>query len=169
MSSELELISATTSRCFQLALSPELQSYSVLKLFFAAKENPSEEILIQVAIWAIGEYGDLLVAGKEAGPDGSQIQVCVMVTLCIICTQVSSTDVLNFLQNCGKLNGFDMASSGGGLLIGGSTLLEGPAAGSSPMLELLTTAMVKLSTRLPNERNRIQKILRQFQTSKTDR
>lgn len=152
---------------FLLSLSPELQSYSVLKLFFAAKENPSQGFLKQVAIWAIGEYGDLLVAGKEAGPDGSLIHV-------------SPSDVLTFLENCEK-HGTQIhsVSSAGSpsirsptgspasysLLIGGSTLLENSSSGSSVTSELLSTCLIKLAARFPNEKTRIERMLKQNDAS----
>jgi AP-1 complex subunit gamma-1 len=44
-----------------IATSPELQTYSVQKLFAALKEDISQEALTLAGTWVIGEYGDSLL------------------------------------------------------------------------------------------------------------
>ncbi|KTW31507.1 hypothetical protein T552_00149 [Pneumocystis carinii B80] len=40
---------------------PELQSYTIRKLFFSLQKNLTQEALTLVGIWTIGEYGELLL------------------------------------------------------------------------------------------------------------
>ena len=46
-----------------IATSPELQTYSVQKLYASLKSDISQEALTLVGTWCIGEYGDLLLRG----------------------------------------------------------------------------------------------------------
>ncbi|KAI5287445.1 clathrin associated protein complex large subunit [Ascosphaera aggregata] len=48
-----------------IATTPELQTYSVQKLYAALKEDISQEGLTLAASWVIGEYGDLLLKGGQ--------------------------------------------------------------------------------------------------------
>ncbi|KAI5306272.1 clathrin associated protein complex large subunit, partial [Ascosphaera pollenicola] len=53
-----------------IATTPELQTYSVQKLYAALKEDISQEGLTLAASWVIGEYGDLLLkAGQNEGEE----------------------------------------------------------------------------------------------------
>eukprot|EP01017_Pseudomicrothorax_dubius_P015125 TRINITY_DN1756_c0_g2_i2.p1 TRINITY_DN1756_c0_g2~~TRINITY_DN1756_c0_g2_i2.p1 ORF type:complete len:885 (+),score=241.38 TRINITY_DN1756_c0_g2_i2:41-2695(+) len=54
---------------------PQLQLYSVTKLYFSLRENINQEGLVRVGIWALGEYAQLLVGGSATGPDGLPIVV----------------------------------------------------------------------------------------------
>ena len=52
----------TVNRAANIILnSPQLHQYAVKMLFWAAKENSGQEGLVQLAVWCIGEYADLLV------------------------------------------------------------------------------------------------------------
>jgi len=46
-----------------IASTPELHSYSVQKMYIALTNDMSQQTLVQVALWCIGEFGDLLVSG----------------------------------------------------------------------------------------------------------
>lgn len=66
-----------------VAHTPELQGYSVQKLFAALKADVSQESLTLAAIWTIGEYGDALLQGGggfeeegEVAPQVSEADIC---------------------------------------------------------------------------------------------
>jgi AP-1 complex subunit gamma-1 len=61
----LHLISAT----------PQLQSYTVTKLFFTLRENITQEGLAKVGLWCMGEFGSQLVSGKAISSDNTPIRV----------------------------------------------------------------------------------------------
>jgi AP-1 complex subunit gamma-1 len=44
-----------------IASSPELHEYAVQKMYSALKEDLSQQTLIQVAVWCVGEFGNLLL------------------------------------------------------------------------------------------------------------
>ncbi|KAK2812644.1 hypothetical protein FQN50_001290 [Emmonsiellopsis sp. PD_5] len=48
-----------------IATTPELQTYSVQKLYASLKEDISQEALTLAASWVIGEYGDALLRGGQ--------------------------------------------------------------------------------------------------------
>ncbi|KAB8260545.1 adaptin N terminal region-domain-containing protein [Aspergillus pseudonomiae] len=48
-----------------IATTPELQTYSVQKLYMSLKEDISQEGLTLAATWVIGEYGDNLLEGGQ--------------------------------------------------------------------------------------------------------
>ncbi|PYI27071.1 vesicle coat complex AP-1, gamma subunit [Aspergillus indologenus CBS 114.80] len=48
-----------------IATTPDLQTYSVQKLYLALKEDISQEGLTLAATWVIGEYGDNLLRGGQ--------------------------------------------------------------------------------------------------------
>jgi AP-1 complex subunit gamma-1 len=45
-----------------IAATPDLHAYAVGKLYLALANEPKQQALVQVAVWCIGEFGDLLVA-----------------------------------------------------------------------------------------------------------
>jgi len=61
--------------CRVVASTPDLHSYTVIKLYFNMKESISQEALVHVGIWCLGEFGDHLVSGRAVGPDDQPIQV----------------------------------------------------------------------------------------------
>jgi len=66
----------------------ELHSYTVIKLYANMRESLSQEALVHVGVWCLGEFGDLLVSGPTAvGPDDQPLAA------------VSSSDVLDLLYD----------------------------------------------------------------------
>lgn len=53
----------------------ELIIYSVFKLFLSLKNNYNKEGLAKVAIYTIGEFGDLLVSNSVIGPENDVLKV----------------------------------------------------------------------------------------------
>eukprot|EP01071_Lankesteria_metandrocarpae_P008599 Lankesteria_metandrocarpae@DN5000_c0_g3_i1.p1 len=76
-----------------VSVSAGLHQYTVHKLYCAVHGNLGQEALVQVAIWCIGEYGDLLTDSTAKGPDGGNIVVAPSAILDLledIMKQVSS-------------------------------------------------------------------------------
>merc|ERR1711920_834189 len=61
--------------CKAVAATPELYGYTVIKIYFNMKETISQEALVHVGVWCLGEFGDHLVSGRAVGPDDQPIQV----------------------------------------------------------------------------------------------
>jgi AP-1 complex subunit gamma-1 len=72
--------------CQIVAGTPDLHSYTVIKLYFNMKETLSQEALVHVGVWCLGEFGDHLVSGRAVGPDNQPIHV-------------SPADVIDLLQD----------------------------------------------------------------------
>merc|ERR1740123_1421292 len=72
--------------CRVVASTPELHSYTVIKLYFNMKESLSQEALVHVGVWCLGEFGDHLVSGRAVGPENQPIVV-------------SSADVIDLLND----------------------------------------------------------------------
>jgi len=53
----------------------ELNLYSVHKLYITVKNNLAQEGLVKVALYTIGEFGDILVKNSVQGPDNETIVV----------------------------------------------------------------------------------------------
>ena len=51
-----------------------MHTYAVQKVYLALTKDSSQQILVQVAVWCIGEFGDLLIANSQ-GPEGENISV----------------------------------------------------------------------------------------------
>lgn len=58
-----------------IATTPELHQYSVTKVYFALKENLNQIGLVQLGVWLVGEFGEMLVNGSCKNPDGNPIVV----------------------------------------------------------------------------------------------
>ncbi|XP_063680914.1 AP-1 complex subunit gamma-1-like isoform X2 [Bolinopsis microptera] len=84
--------------------SPEMYAFIVQKLFLALREDISQQPLVQVATWAIGEYGELLVAGPcDIGEPVEVSELEVVDTLehivtGSVCSKVSKYYTLNALM-----------------------------------------------------------------------
>lgn len=74
-----------------VASSPELHSYAVQKMYVALSTDLNSQVLSQVGVWCIGEFGDLLVANKT-NQDPESITV-------------SESDVIDLLEKIAKYTG----------------------------------------------------------------
>ena len=61
-----EVISSTAHI---ISSSPELQAYSVHKLYRGLKENTDQQGLVLLSVWCIGEYGDLITKSRVTFPE----------------------------------------------------------------------------------------------------
>ncbi|XP_069881615.1 AP-1 complex subunit gamma-like 2 isoform X1 [Dipodomys merriami] len=99
----------------------ELHAYSVRRLYSALAEDISQQPLVQVAAWCIGEYGDLLVEGNCEDTEPLQVE---------------EEDILALLETVLQSHMSLPATRGYAL-----------------------TALMKLSTRLQGDNNRIRKVV----------
>ena len=77
-----EVLSSTANI---ISSTPELQAYSVHKLYRALKENIDQQGLVILSVWLIGEYGDLLTKNKVTFPD-------------VVYNPVTPTEINNILE-----------------------------------------------------------------------
>ncbi|KYQ91955.1 clathrin-adaptor gamma chain [Tieghemostelium lacteum] len=75
-----------------ISSSPELSSYAVQKFYLALAQDISQQPLTQVALWCIGEYGDLLVMDKSQLPKDEEG----------LAIQVSETNVMELIESIFK-------------------------------------------------------------------
>lgn len=68
-----------------IAAAPEVHTYAVQKVYLAITKDITQQILVQVAVWCIGEFGDLLIAGGNQTVEGETISV-------------TESDVIDLLQ-----------------------------------------------------------------------
>lgn len=128
---------------------PDLQSYTVYKLYTALKQDVSQESLTLAGVWTIGEYGDVLLQGATttvadhsngaAGEDEDATTGAASVS-----EAVSEKDVIDLLDK----------------------ILVSPYTNTT-IRQFVLTALTKLSTRFsqPEQIARLGKALHQFDTS----
>ena len=58
-----------------VATTEELHAYAVAKLYMALHDDLSQEALVYAGIWAVGEYGDVLVRNEIVDGDEAQLRV----------------------------------------------------------------------------------------------
>jgi AP-1 complex subunit gamma-1 len=59
-----------------ISSTPDLHGYTAYQLYKIIRNDITQQPLVQVALWTIGEFGDLLVNGQYQQPDdGENIQV----------------------------------------------------------------------------------------------
>lgn len=58
-----------------IATTPDLHQYSVTKSYYAMKENLNQIGMVQLGVWLVGEFGEMLVNGQARDPDGNPIIV----------------------------------------------------------------------------------------------
>ena len=92
------------SSIINLIISTEqLHVYSVHKLFIAMKSNMSQEALIKVGVYILGELGFLLVSHSVTGPEEETISVSedeLIAHLSEINNRKYSSDIKEYLMNC---------------------------------------------------------------------
>eukprot|EP01121_Diplochlamys_sp_Union-15-3_P013138 TRINITY_DN4040_c0_g2_i5.p1 TRINITY_DN4040_c0_g2~~TRINITY_DN4040_c0_g2_i5.p1 ORF type:complete len:828 (-),score=149.24 TRINITY_DN4040_c0_g2_i5:70-2553(-) len=70
-----------------IAQTPELQSYAVHKMYLSLSNDVTQQSMIQVGVWCIGEFADLLIVGESGtGEDGKEF------------VKVTEQDVINLLK-----------------------------------------------------------------------
>ena len=93
-----------TSSIINLIVSTqELHIYSVHKLHIAMKSNMSQEALVKVGVYILGELGGDLIANSVQGPDGETIEVTedeLVSHLVEINARKYSSDIKEYLMNC---------------------------------------------------------------------
>jgi AP-1 complex subunit gamma-1 len=58
-----------------VAANEELHAYAVAKLYMALHDDVSQEALLHAGVWALGEYGDVLVRNEIVDPEETQMRV----------------------------------------------------------------------------------------------
>ncbi|GAA6056924.1 hypothetical protein JCM3770_001325 [Rhodotorula araucariae] len=119
---------------------PDLQSYTVYKLYTALRADVSQEALTLAGVWTIGEYGDVLLQGgttAAAGDEGDDGQATTS-------EAVSEKDVLDLLER----------------------ILVSPYTNTN-IRQFVLTALAKLSTRFsqPEQLARITAALHGYDSS----
>ncbi|GAA6008069.1 hypothetical protein JCM11491_001870 [Sporobolomyces phaffii] len=118
---------------------PDLQSYTVYKLYTALKADVSQESLTLAGVWTIGEYGDVLLQGGTVADNGEDDEGTTTTS-----EAVSEKDVIDLLEK----------------------ILVSPYTNTT-IRQFVLTALTKLSTRFsqPDQIARLAKALHQFDTS----
>jgi AP-1 complex subunit gamma-1 len=119
---------------------PDLQSYTVYKLYTALKQDVSQESLTLAGVWTIGEYGDVLLQGGTVADNGGEEEEGTTTTS----EAVNEKDVIDLLER----------------------ILVSPYTNTT-IRQFVLTALTKLSTRFsqPDQIARLSKALHQFDTS----
>lgn len=130
---------------------PDLQSYTVYKLYTALKADVSQEGLTLAGVWMVGEYGDVLLqsgGGEGGGGSGGEVEEDGLAAVASVSgggeSTVSEKDVLDLLER----------------------ILVSPYTNTT-IRQFVLTALAKLSTRFshPESFARITKIMHGFDAS----
>ena len=81
----------------------ELHIYSVHKLYIAMKSNMSQESLMKVGVYILGELGYELITNRVEGPEGEAIEVPeeeLVNHLMEINSRKYNSDIKEYLMNC---------------------------------------------------------------------
>ncbi|BGP02959.1 AP-1 complex subunit gamma-1 [Rhodotorula toruloides ATCC 204091] len=118
---------------------PDLQSYTVYKLYTALRADVSQEALTLAGVWTIGEYGDVLLQGGTTVATGEDEESQAATS-----EAVSEKDVLDLLEK----------------------ILVSPYTNTN-IRQFVLTALAKLSTRFsqPDQIARISKIMHGYDSS----
>jgi AP-1 complex subunit gamma-1 len=58
-----------------VATNPSLHQYSIVRAYYAMKENLNQVGMVQLGVWLLGEFGEMLINGAATDPDGNSIIV----------------------------------------------------------------------------------------------
>lgn len=58
-----------------VATNPSLHQYSIVRAYYAMKENLNQVGMVQLGVWLLGEFGEMLINGAASEPDGNSIVV----------------------------------------------------------------------------------------------
>ncbi|KAL8431574.1 hypothetical protein Efla_000620 [Eimeria flavescens] len=152
---------------------PELQSYAVHKLFFCLREgSATNPVLCRVALFCVGEFGELLVAADKSDLLSSaktQQQGGLSVSAdeaSAAALTVSSAEVVQTLAAISEALLKGSASAGGGAAAVAAAEAASASLSSSSVTEALLTCLAKLAVRLPDQREPLTDLLRGFTTSR---
>lgn len=58
-----------------IATNPSLHQYSVVRSYYLMKENLQQIGMVQLGVWLVGEFGEMLINGTAKDPDGQTLVV----------------------------------------------------------------------------------------------
>ena len=58
-----------------VATNPSLHQYAVVRSYYSMKENLNQIGMVQLGVWLLGEFGEMLVNGAATDPEGNSIVV----------------------------------------------------------------------------------------------
>ncbi|KAL8452302.1 hypothetical protein Emag_002421 [Eimeria magna] len=173
---------------------PELQSYAVHKLFFCLREGSTtspvlcrlgktwlRELVVllsrQVALYCLGEFGELLVAGDKSKLLSSEKEqqdspTALAEDASAAALVVTSADVVETLAEIsrallkGSAGEAAAAAAGGGAAAVAAAEAASASLSSSAVTEALLTCLAKLASRLPDQREALIDLLRSFTSSR---
>ncbi|XP_026192774.1 AP-1 complex subunit gamma-2 [Cyclospora cayetanensis] len=154
---------------------PQLQSYATHKLFFCLREgSATSAVLCRVALYCVGEFGDLLVAADKSqlmSSDRGQSQKGPLDAPGAIedpsaaALSLTAGDVVETLAGiCQALLCGHTKAAPGAVAVAGAAATS--ASSSNSVTEALLTCLAKLTTRLPDQRDRLLQLLKGFVGSK---
>eukprot|EP00019_Armaparvus_languidus_P013517 CAMPEP_0168586044 /NCGR_PEP_ID=MMETSP0420-20121227/4058_1 /TAXON_ID=498008 /ORGANISM="Pessonella sp." /LENGTH=858 /DNA_ID=CAMNT_0008621077 /DNA_START=61 /DNA_END=2634 /DNA_ORIENTATION=+ len=140
---------------FTIGNTPELHAYAAYRMHDALARQgvTAHDTLTQVAVWCIGEYGDLLVAPPAPPLDPSTMRV-------------SEDDALQLLETVAQRSMTPSSDGSRRLAPDSQPLYSSVASGDAARVRgYVTTALVKLTTRFSaNSQQRITSLLTRFAT-----
>ncbi|KAF4663492.1 hypothetical protein FOL47_005717 [Perkinsus chesapeaki] len=164
--------SVISSVCNSIASTPQLYNYAVHKLYFTLLETlgssklhrlamKSSDALVETAVWAIGEYGDLLVNGEGAvGVDGQRIVI-------------TNDDVINLIEYITNKASSSMSCDIGSIGVVRTGVVKSDSGangerGSAVVCQYILSCVMKLLSRLDlnqSQKDKLKSLLSQFTSS----
>lgn len=83
---------------------PELQAYATHKLYMQLADKTMQPVLLQLGVWCVGEYGELLVGGVPAGIDAEEYAAPDPVTVVEMLSAVMRSPVADMVTKEYTLN-----------------------------------------------------------------